>query len=163
MICLSANKQGADLLLGYLGGTLDAAQRADVERHAEQCGECRGLLAVSTRLEEWAAPAVSPDFDERLYARIAQEAEKPWWRRLPWRPAIPVAAAAFVVVVLALFVAGPGTQETAPQAPPGNGIEIEQVDQALEDLELLMPLDAASTGPSSPGQTSGSQPSSGKI
>jgi anti-sigma factor RsiW len=158
MICLSANKQGADILLGYLGGTLDPAQRAEVERHAEQCAECRGLLAVSTQLDEWAAPPISSNFDARLYARIAEEANQPWWRRLLWRPSVPVAAAAFAVVVLALFIAGPGTQETAIQVHPGNGSEIEQVDQALEDLELLMPLDASFAAPSSIDQSS-----SGKI
>jgi anti-sigma factor RsiW len=158
MTCLSANKQGADLLLGYLGGTLDPAQRAEVERHAGQCAECRGLLAVSTRLEEWAAPPVSSDFDARLYARIArEEAVRPgWingWKRFLWRPAVPVAAAACAVVALALLVTGPGTQETPTQVRPAISTEIEQVDQALEDLELLMPLDAASVG----------QPSRGKI
>jgi anti-sigma factor RsiW len=155
MICLSASKQGADTLLGYLGGTLDPAQRAEVERHAEQCAECRGLLAVSTQLEEWTAPAVSADFDARLYARIAQEAQKPWWRRMLWRPALPVAAAAFAVLALALFVTGPGTQETPTEVRPGNATEIQQVDQALEDLELLMPLDSSSAAPASAGQASG--------
>jgi anti-sigma factor RsiW len=157
MICLSANKQGAELLLDYLGGTLDTTLRAELERHAEQCAECRDLLAVSKRMEEWPAPPVSSDFDARLYARIArEEAARPWWRKLIWRPAFPVAVAAGAVLVLALFVNGPGagteTNETPTQVRPANGADIEQVEQALEDLELLMPLNASSPNQSSQGK-----------
>jgi len=143
MICLSANKQGADILLDYLGGTLDPARKAELESHVEACAECRELLAVSTRMEEWSAPPVSSDFDARLYARIArEETARPWWKLL-WRPAVPLAAAC-AVLALALVIDNPGLEENLPTQPgPAMNADIEQVEQAFEDLELLMPLNAA--------------------
>jgi anti-sigma factor RsiW len=154
MICLSANKQGADILLDYLGGSLDPARKVELERHVEECAECRKLLEVSARLDEWPAPEISSDFDARLYARIAQEnAAQPWWRKFLWRPAVPLAAAG-VVLVLALFVNGPDVQDAPKQVRPENTADILQAEQALEDLELLMPLDASSAGHASQDQAS---------
>src|SRR5262249_22054427 len=71
VICLSKNKQGPDLLIGHLEGTLDAAQSAELQRHAQECAECRGLLGVWNQMGEFPAPEVSRDFDARLYAKIA--------------------------------------------------------------------------------------------
>ena len=44
MICLTKNEQGAELLTGYLAKTLDAAGMAEVDRHIQDCAECRGLV-----------------------------------------------------------------------------------------------------------------------
>jgi len=50
---------------------------------------------VWERLDEFAAPEVSPGFDARLYACIvAEEARRPWWYRLLWPPIAPVVAIA---------------------------------------------------------------------
>jgi anti-sigma-K factor RskA len=137
MNCLSKNEQGAELLAGYLAKTLDAAGRAELEAHFQECSECRGLVTVWERLDEFSAPEVSPGFDARLRARIAAEtARRAWWRRLLWRPAVPLVAAGALVAV-ALFVQLPRT----PDAPvPPNKAEIEQVAQAVDDLDLLTPI-----------------------
>jgi anti-sigma factor RsiW len=137
MICLSKNEQGADLLAGYLAKTLDAARTAELDRHMRECADCRGFAAVWERLDEFAAPEVSPGFDARLYARIAaQEARPAGWRRWLWRPVAPLAAAAALGAV-ALIVRHP----LSPDAPKQtNRSEIEQVAQALDDMDLLIPI-----------------------
>jgi hypothetical protein len=137
MICLSENEQGADLLAGYLAKTLDADGMAELDRHLRECADCRGLVSVWERLDEFAAPAVTPGFDARLYARIAAEGtRRPWWYRLLWPPIAPVAAAA--VAGLVLYLHPVGTPDVSKQV---NKSEIEQVAQAVDDLDLLTPID----------------------
>ena len=136
MICLNKNEQGAELLTGYLAKTLDAAEMAEVERHVRDCADCRGLASVWEKLDEFAAPEVRADFDARLYARIAEEdSHQPWWRRLLWRPAVPLVAAG-ALVGLGLLIA-PRTHDAAKQA---NQMDIEQVAQAVDDMDLLTPI-----------------------
>jgi anti-sigma factor RsiW len=140
MICLRDNERGADLLIGYLEGTLSSADRAELDRHAAVCAECRGLLAVQRELDQYPAPEVSPDFDARLYARIDREKASSWrslLRRLLWRPMAPLAAAAALAVVLIVRTQVPGE---APVEKAANDPQLELVEQALEDMELLMPL-----------------------
>ncbi len=38
------DKHWTDSLSEYLDGHLDPAERREVERHLEACGECRGVL-----------------------------------------------------------------------------------------------------------------------
>ena len=137
MICLSKHEQGAELLAGYLAKTLDAPRMAEIDQHMRECAECRGLASVWERLDEFAVPEVSPGFDARLYARIArEEARRPWWFRLLWPPVAPLAAASAVAVVL--FMHAPGKPDAVKQS---SGTDIEQVAQAVEDLDLLTPID----------------------
>lgn len=173
MKCLSNHEQGADLLVGYLEGTLDAGQAAELDQHAAACTECRELLAVQAYLDEAgledeAVPEVSAGFDARLYARIDQEKQartSQWWRGEFWSKSLggawlrPAVASAVAAVVLAIgFVVS--TPEAGPPAAvnasiengggvePDQGkvaqvnvdVEIEQLEQALDDLELLMPI-----------------------
>jgi anti-sigma-K factor RskA len=148
MICLSKNEQGAELLAGYLAKTLDPARMAELDRHIRECSDCRGLATVWERLDEFAVPEVTPGFDARLYARIArEEARASGWRRLwrngLWRPIAPLAAAAAVVVLVLGFLHAPGKPDADKQASPmqASKAEIEQVAQAVDDLNLLIPLD----------------------
>jgi anti-sigma factor RsiW len=145
MICLSKNQQGAELLAGYLSKTLDAPRAAELAQHIQECTDCRSLASVWERLDEFAVPEVSPGFDARLYARIAREEARvslssTWksWRRWLWRPVAPLAAAAAVVALVLGFLHVPGTPDAAKQASRS---EIEQVAQAVDDLDLLTPLD----------------------
>jgi anti-sigma factor RsiW len=148
MICLSKNEQGADVLVEYFSGTLDAARREELDRHAQFCSECRDLLAVWNRLDEFPAPEVSSDFDAKLYARIAAEPQVSWWRRLiptefSWRSAIP-AGAACAALALALMIKMPdpvlAPVEPATKATVNDeSVNMEQVEQLLEDLDLLAP------------------------
>jgi anti-sigma-K factor RskA len=139
MICLSKNEQGADLLAGYLAKTLDAARTAELDRHVQECADCRGLVTVWERLDEFASPEITLGFDARLYARIAAE-EMPrasWWRRLLWRPVAPLAAAAALVALVVLLVNVPRSPDASKQTGTA---EIEQVAQALDDMDLLIPI-----------------------
>ena len=139
MICLSKNEQGADLLAGYLAKTLDASRMAELARHIQECADCRGLATVWERLDEFAVPEVTPGFDARLYARIArEEARVLGWRRWLWRPIAPLAAAAAVVALVLGFMHVPGNPDAAKQASKA---EIEQVAQAVDDMDLLVPID----------------------
>lgn len=165
MDCLHNNKQGADILIEHLAGTLAPARRAELDRHTKDCPDCRRLLEVWNHLDDFQAPALSSDFDHRLYARIANEARLPWWRRmlLPsvslwqplWRPVLPLAAAC-AVLVLALVVrdpdAVPGTGQSVSDSVKQVSVErfdrsqADQLVQALDDLELLSPITPGSAG-----------------
>ena len=143
MICLSKNEQGADLLAGYLAKTLDASRTAELHRHIQECADCRGLATVWERLDEFAVPEVTPGFDARLYARIAREEARVlgwrrFWRNGLWRPIAPLAAAAAVVALVLGFMHIPESPDAAPQVTKA---EIEQVAQAVDDLDLLIPLE----------------------
>jgi len=157
MECLHNHKQGADILIEHLAGTLDRERQAELERHTKDCPDCRRLLEVWDRLDEFPAPALSEDFDHRLYARIANEARMPWWRRmwLPsaslwrplWRPILPLAAAC-AVLVLALAVRNPDPRDSVKEVriEQGGSSDVEQVVQALDDLELLSPVNSDTAG-----------------
>src|SRR5690348_14199513 len=136
---LSRNDKSPELLAGYLAKRLDPVQMAEMDRHFAECAECRGFLTVWERLDDFAAPEVTPGFDARLYARIAaEEARRSWWRRLIWRPAIPLAAAA-ALMAMALFIYTPGQTPRRPDV--AKPVNIEQVAQAVDDLDLLVSLD----------------------
>ena len=139
MTCLSKSEQGPELLAGYLAKRLEPAETAEMDRHFAECPECRGFLSVWERLDDFAAPEVTPGFDARLYARIAaEESRRSWWRGLLSGPAVPLAAAA-ALVAMALLVYTPGRTPVRPDAP--RQVNIEQVAQAVDDLDLLVSLD----------------------
>ena len=157
MECLHNHKQGAEILTEHLAGTLDSARERELHRHTENCPDCRRLLEVWNHLDDFHAPALSEDFDHRLYARIANEASMPWWRRIwlpapsAWRPlwkaALPLTAAC-AALVLALMVSNPDTNDPVKQVriEQNTSPEIEQAVQALDDLELLSPVSATPAG-----------------
>lgn len=109
------------------------------KKHEEgvECLDCQALARVWEKLDDFPVPDVSPDFDARLYARIAkEEARRPWWYRLLWPPIAPVAIAAVAAVVL--YVHSPAIPDASKQSSKA---EIEQVAQAVDDLDLLTPID----------------------
>ncbi|MGH9646667.1 MAG: hypothetical protein ACRD4E_07615 [Bryobacteraceae bacterium] len=102
-----------------------------------ECADCRGFVEVWERLDEFGAPEVSPGFDARLYVRIAAEGpRKPWWHRLLWPPIAPVVAIAVAAVIM--FVHVPTSRHATPEL---NKTDVEQVAQAVDDLDLLTPID----------------------
>jgi hypothetical protein len=164
MICLRNHERGADLLVGYLEGSLPEAERVEVDQHASQCTECHGLLSVQTTLDEYEVPEVSLDFDARLYAKIAADSEQSWWSR--WMPRLTFApimgGSAVLAMTVAVFmmvhgsssqpgqpvtVGGPVAAQVDAQPAASDGDlkqasvdrEIEQLERDLEDVELLMP------------------------
>lgn len=130
MTCLRENENGADLLIGFLERTLPEAQRNELVAHAAVCSECGEMLAVQATLDAYEAPEVSPSFDAQLYARISAD-KRPWWQFAGWKMAIPAAMAAMLAVGVWIRQPDPVTVNN-PQ-------DVQQLEQALEDLELLMP------------------------
>ena len=121
----------AEVLAGWLDGTLDAATLQACEAHAASCTRCQAVLATVARAESFSSRPIPareapPMAADRLPSRIVPFR----WRRLAW-VAGPVALAASVL--LAVWIArpptdqGPGTTEPPPtvvadssvaQAPP---------------------------------------------
>jgi len=107
----------------------------------------------------WDPQPVSGDFDHRLYARIATEEQRSFWSRLlnsfvGWKPAIAGAMAAIALLTVLLV-----PKETASVEPGKRATEIaartetlepEQIERALEDLEMLRQLNSASANQPTP-------------
>jgi len=141
MRCPIQTSENAELLLAYCARKLTPETRAVLERHMERCPECRAFAqqqrAVWEALDAWESADVSEDFDARLFARIERERRTPSHPRL--RLPVPVAAASLLLAaVLWLrspwWTAAPETEETAV-------VEVESVEAALEDIEMLRSLE----------------------
>jgi len=133
MTCFT--EENADVLLAYFEGKLPEPDRRQIEAHAAECSACRGLIALRATLDEFAAPEVSLGFDAGLYARIETADRKRRW----WTIAAPVAAtAALAIGILFTYIprqaVGDGTKQAAIDQ------DIQQLEQTLEDLELLKPI-----------------------
>jgi anti-sigma factor RsiW len=154
---LVSGEENADILLDYCNRKLDPAMTAVFERHMEQCPACRAFAdsqsAVWNALDAFEAMPISPDFDQRLWARIEAEEQGSWltrfWNRITesgtamWRPALPVAAALVLATGLWLRpVLGP-TAETEPTVTAT--IDATEIETALEDMEMLRQLQPADT------------------
>jgi anti-sigma factor RsiW len=159
MDCITKNRDSAEVLIDYCSGALDATRAGQIEKHIVGCDGCRKIVEAQRELwrtlDGWTAPAVSENFDTRLYARIAQEDSAPAWKRLVRRifePAVPVAvwkpavslAAVCAVLTAGLMVRTPQPVTHVPQIHVEQSVDMEQVANALDDLELLTP--APSTG-----------------
>jgi anti-sigma factor RsiW len=142
--------------------------------------------AVWEMLDAWTPVEVSRDFDSRLYARIAGEQTAPawrrWWSRLIepatphawWKPMVSLAVAG-AIVSMALIVRMPeqngmvaqkGTTAVTQQikaASTGNDgtaaeeIDLQQVQQALDDLDVVSPLNQAPLNQAPANQAPGSR------
>lgn len=156
MKCIANSKQGAEVLLDYSAGKLDAARAAELASHIRECPECAALVEAQSKvwdaLDAWKPVEVSPDFDAELYARISRDSAPAWRRWLSWKP-LPLAAAA-AVLLLALAIRVPDWGDRIPEAPvPAAEVQVpaaarevhtvaidaDQVEQALEDTDLAAP------------------------
>jgi anti-sigma factor RsiW len=159
MNCPIRTEETAELLLAYTARRLDPAKTAILESHMDVCAECAEFRVkqelVWQALDAWEAPPVTPDFNRRLYQRIESEAAAPWYVRListpwaMWKPAIPLAFAG--LLIMAGFMLDHSVSITAPSAPPAIRVsvtEAEQVENALDDLQLLRQLDSGATSSS---------------
>src|SRR5438270_10304353 len=107
MDCPLKNADAAELIVEYGAGKLDSNSAEEFERHMQSCAGCQAAAAhqhaVWNALDELQPVVVSPDFDAKLYERIANEEHSAWWKRAlhanwPWRPALPVAVACAALV-----------------------------------------------------------------
>ncbi len=150
-------KKNPELLVDYAAGRLAPAERRMVEDHAAQCTPCQdqlaGQVALWKVLDQMEAAPVSADFDRRLFARMAAERDASWWQRtvrwmLTWelpfamRPAAALSLAGVLAMGLFLYQPGQeagrvGTPATVESAATADNPDVESLEQALEDLELL--------------------------
>jgi hypothetical protein len=159
-------RENVDILLDYCARTLPANSLAQLDEHVAVCPECKELLGsqrqVWSALDEFEAAElkVSADFDRRLYARIEAEHREPFWvrgwRKLfqsgqpgAWRPAVSMSLAGVAVIGL-LLVKMPNIPESTPEQAPSvktaviDKQDVERIDSALEDIEMLRALDSNS-------------------
>jgi hypothetical protein len=155
-VCALLNKSASAhsaLLLDYTAGRLDSparsADKARLERHMEECPACAAFrieqTAVWEALDLWEPSPISLDFNRRLWQRIENNAARPWYSNLAeslrfanWKPMVPLTAAILVIAVGFVL-----DHRSAGQPVPGMTVrEADQVEQALDDIDLLHQLDA---------------------
>lgn len=159
MRCPSANDE-LEILLDHAAGKLNAQAAREFTAHLQVCGACRDLAAAQQSL--WKAldsleeTPISPDFNRRLYARIEAEENSRsfasrWvgsltarWFPFSWRPLMP-AAAVCATLAAALFLQIPAprplmTAEEGPVQIQAQKIDADQVERALDDLDMLKQL-----------------------
>lgn len=140
-----------EVLLAYSSGKLDALDVLPLEGHLESCPACRDFVqaqrVVWDALDVWEPAPVSPDFDRRLYQRMAPR--ESWFGRVarvfqPFGPGrmIPIAAGAAVVLMAALLIQrAPAPVETARHATAQvEAVQPEQLVMALDEMEALSQL-----------------------
>jgi anti-sigma factor RsiW len=91
----------------YLDRRAAPAVRARLEAHLAECADCRGrveeLQSLRTVLDEWTPAAVSPSFEARLRAQLAEETRAPrGWFAL--RPAFALGLAAVAALAVAVML-----------------------------------------------------------
>jgi len=146
--CPLEKGNNADLIVAYGARTLDPRTEAEFELHLAGCEKCRELASAQSEvwnaMDAWQPASISSDFDRKLYQRIAAEEQSTWWQLLlranwSWRPAMPVAAAC-AVVVAAFLLTNPAPTPAPPEAQNQPKLQIEQVQHALDDIEMLKKL-----------------------
>ncbi len=147
MRCPIETRDTADQLLAYCARKLDPESTAVLERHMETCAACRefaeGQRLVWEALDEWEVMPVSADFNRRLYRRIDEQVS--WFDRFmrPVRPmlvrqGLPIAAAACLVIMAGVLLERPAEKPAVdPAAVQVDSVQPDQVEHALEDMELL--------------------------
>ena len=143
MRCPIQSPENAELLLAWCARRLDPETCALLDRHIEQCPECRAFAeqqkAVWEALDAWEALPVSEDFDARLFQKIGPALRTsrvviPGWLRFR----APLAAASLLLAAVLLL------RPLDPFIPTGDeplGLpEVENAEMALEDIEMLRTL-----------------------
>src|ERR1700722_15815065 len=154
MNCPTKRNEDAEILLDYCAQTLSPLQTAEFEIHLKQCADCSKLVDAQKEvwgaLDAWTPPAVSVNFDARLYARIAEEQTVPawqsWLRRIfqppvpypLWKSAVPLIAAC-AVLAAGLAVRMPDALDVVHPQIHTDKVDIEKVEQTLEDFDILTP------------------------
>jgi uncharacterized membrane protein YdfJ with MMPL/SSD domain len=139
--------------------------------YLEQSPECRAMYeqqqAVWETLDLWEPAEPSAGFDRELYRKIDQSARNElagfWaWLRRPseWlaaiRPSLAAAMAALLLIAGTIVTYQPrrGAEPVAAQLPAEIGPEyVEQMDQALDDIEMLADFEALVLGAEGPGKS----------
>jgi hypothetical protein len=129
-------------LLALAAQQIEEPQVVRLHEHLEVCSRCREFVgrqqAVWQALDIWDPPAISNDFDQRLFRRIEQRAS--WWDRYwPVQHWVPIAAAACLIVVAGWVSSRPAGVAPLPQAQAAQlqNLQPEQVEHVLDDMQML--------------------------
>ncbi|HUQ91771.1 MAG TPA: hypothetical protein VM120_08820 [Bryobacteraceae bacterium] len=157
---LLEGEENAGILLDYCNHKLAPEMAHVFELHMEKCPACAAFaesqMAVWNALDSFEAMPVSGNFDQRLRARIEFDQQDAWWNRAwsritasgatMWRPAVPVAAALILAAGLWMRPGGISTPPAGNTVAKGEvSLDVEQIETALEDMEMLRELAAADT------------------
>jgi anti-sigma factor RsiW len=155
MHCPLKSQEEAALLLDYCAGKLREDTAREVERHMAECAACAefvaGQQALWSAMNDWSTPAVNADFDTRLERRLRETDSASWIERMTrsLRPAFARPAFALAAVCL-IMVAGLLLQNPRTGVVPADDsharvekIEPEQVERALDDMQMLRELSSA--------------------
>lgn len=120
-------------LIFYMDNELPAQRKAVVEKHLEECADCRSFLAFLKEelniLEEEKKPGVSPFFYTRLSARLVEKPEEN--RQGRWQNVLEPAFFSLLLVVAVYAGLRLGSQATAPSPPQQEIVSL----QLLNDFE----------------------------
>jgi anti-sigma factor RsiW len=163
---MKTNCPTEDMLLDYVAGRLNRTQASLFEAHAEHCARCAAMrtsqAAVWQSLDEWKPAPVSAGFNRELWRRIDADARKSsWTRELTaalqfnfWKRLAPLAVAVAVIVTAFVFDHSgkhAGTIQTnSPASIVVTASEADQLDRALDDIQLLHEVDASAVAPAQP-------------
>lgn len=142
MNCPLLSDDTLDLLLDFSAGRLDPLRAAELSRHMDVCPACavyRDEQAVLwTAMDEWRPEPVDVGFNRAVWRKIDEAERTPWYRSLGvLKQALALAAAVLVVSVGFLFDHNP---VPTPAVTIG---EVEQVEEALDDVQLLRQFENA--------------------
>jgi anti-sigma factor RsiW len=150
MQCPVEHDETAGVLLDYVARRLEPDRLSVLESHVATCSRCAeftlGHEQVWQALDRWEPPPVSRDFNQRLFRRIDQVTAIPWYQglfefRVRMKLAIPVAATCLLAA--AGFVFEHPSESRASGALYLDGSQADQLEAALDDLQLLRQLDSA--------------------
>jgi anti-sigma factor RsiW len=145
-------REGTELLLGYVSGSVSTDASAELKRHVEACLACEKFVreqqAVWEALDAFEAEPVSAGFNRRLYQRMEEpvtlrERFSASWQLLRFWHGLPVAgAAAAALLVGGLIWQMPSTNRSATQQKPAltakaDVLQPDQLENALGDMEML--------------------------
>lgn len=142
-------EQALEMILSPRGGPpAGSVEHAEFSEFLRTSPECQRLFeeqqAVWRSMDEWAAPEPSAGFDRRLLAQIeAEQGRVGWFERLFGGFRVPLAAAMAVLLVAAATViqrqepAMPEPGTAAALLEPAESQYMEQINRALDDLEML--------------------------
>jgi anti-sigma factor RsiW len=155
---MNCPRKDLELLVQRAAGRLTPDEEAALERHLSECTECREAAEAQRNvwgaLDAWSAAPVSADFDQRLYARLAAEDAESRWARLwhavshgfSWKASLSFAGACAVLLALMLLRA-PLLQHGASASPVSvtaqKTVDIDEVEGALDDVDMLSQLGTA--------------------
>jgi anti-sigma factor RsiW len=128
----------------YHDGELDAARRADVERHLAQCADCAAALERLRSMSRWFADAPAPRLSQISLQRLHRRVDAVMDEGLLWTARILSGIAAAVLIVGSIWLVHVSTVPRSAvvqvsSTPPWAGIPASASDAELTSLSASTP------------------------